>query len=180
MSLFSQKHAQPPVSPARFPQCSTMAQGNLAIKMLSAAQYTRTLADSPPVQSNHPARRERKVGVGVALALADEGVATVEHGGDEETVADRANLACGNVFERGGGEVAPAAQVGAQVSANPDAGHRKGRLTGRQFTTTQGNRLFLGRVCTGLKARCCQRRMVGEDVRQGMGHGHSLWIEAAR
>jgi hypothetical protein len=63
-------------------------------------------------------------------------VSAVEHGGDEETIADRANLACGNVFERGGGEVAPAAQVGAQVLANPGADRRKGRLTGQQFTAT--------------------------------------------
>jgi hypothetical protein len=113
-----------------------MAQGNLAATAPFAVQCSKSLADSPPVQSNHPARREREVGVGVALALAQEAVAAVEHGGDEETIADRANLACGNVFERGGGEVAPAAQVGAQVLANPGADRRKGRLTGQQFTAT--------------------------------------------
>jgi hypothetical protein len=75
-------------------------------------------------------------------------VSTVEHGGDEETIADRANLACGNVFERGGGETAPTAQVGAQVLANPGADRCKGRLTRQQFTAAQGNDFSLGRELT--------------------------------
>jgi hypothetical protein len=65
------------------------------------------LTHSPTTQSDHPARREREVGVGVVQSLAQKAMTAVEHGGDEETIADRANLACGNVLEREGGEVAP-------------------------------------------------------------------------
>jgi hypothetical protein len=141
----------------------------LARPNASAAWWSsERLSDSPPIQRHYPPRGEREVGVGVVRTLAQEAVSAVEHGGDEEAVADRANLAFGDVFERGGGEVASAAQVGAQVLANPGAGCRKGVLTCQQFTAAQGHGLFVSRVCDGLKARRCQRRMVGENVSQWM------------
>jgi hypothetical protein len=78
-----------------------MAQGNLAITAPSAAHSSsERLADLPPIQRHHPLRGEREVGVRVMRTLGQEAVTAVEHGGDEETIADRANLACGVLFKQ--------------------------------------------------------------------------------
>lgn len=73
------------------------------------------------------------------LPVADEGMAAVDHGGDEDAVGDRTDFARGNVGEDMAGKVATATFEG-QVFAYPRAGGAEGRGVEKE-----GLHLFRGR-----------------------------------